>query len=163
MKPAVRGSCVVALALFASLLACKSNNKATPVAPPGVELDGFVFNEIFTCSQAFGSGTPFCADNQAPGQVRFAKTSPSTYQVRDVPDTGLVYNGTLGGLDFTWNAVSPDGYTETGTWTFSADGLGFSGTSHYIANDNSYSGDCNTTGAKLPAVPPAPSPIGACP
>jgi hypothetical protein len=153
-----------ALALLAGILGCSQKaDKATPLAPPAVEVDGFVYNEIYTCSQTFGNGAPFCADNRSGGKIQFTKTGTGTYRVRDVPDTGFVYNGTLSGLVFAWTAISPDGYTENGTWTFSSDGLGFAGISHYIADDNSYNGDCSTTGAKDPALPPAPAPIGACP
>jgi len=152
-----------ALLLVASALACNDSHKASPTTPPAVELDGFIFNEAYTCSQAFGSDAPFCADNQATGQIQFTKTGSGTYQVRDVPDSGFIYNGTLSGLTFTWTAVSPNGYTESGTWTFAADGQSFAGTSHYVADDQAYTGDCNATGARAPATPPAPGPIGACP
>ncbi len=79
--------------------------------------------------------------------ILFTSTAPGIYTGADVPDTGFVYNGTLSGTTFTWNAVSPLGYTETGIWTFSADGSTFSGSSHYVADPpGNYSGDCNETG-----------------
>jgi hypothetical protein len=157
---------IVTVALVTGALGCSKSsesNKTTPLAPPAVGLNGFTFNEIYNCSQSPASGIPYCADRLSSDQVQFTKTSSNTYSVRDVPDTGFFYSGTLSGLQFTWTAVSPNGYTETGTWTFAADGLSFTGISHYVANDNSYSGDCNTTGAKAPAMPPAPAGIGACP
>jgi hypothetical protein len=164
MRRVIRGLGTVAIAIVVGGTACsKNSNKGTPLAPPAVELDGFTFNEIFSCSQSPASGIPFCADLLTSDQIHFTQTSSNTYNVRDVPDTGFFYSGTLSGLQFSWTAVSPAGYTETGTWTFAADGLSFSGISHYAANNNSYSGDCVTMGAKEPAVPPAPPAIGACP
>ncbi len=160
-KPARIGT-LVAVALLAGLPACSKNNKSTPLAPPAVELDGLVFNEILTCNQTPATGGTFCADNQVPAQLKFTKTSSNTYRIHDVPDTGVVFNGTLSGLEFTWNAANPLGYTETGTWTFASDGASFAGISHYVANDDSYSGDCSATGAKDPARPPAPTPVSPC-
>lgn len=157
----------VIMLLCVSLLAasgCGSSNKSTVAPPPGVDLDGFVFNEVYSCSQTPAGGPPaFCADDQAADTIQFFKTGSNTYQVRDVPDTGFLYTGTLAGLVFSWNATSPNGYTESGTWTFTASGESFSGSSHYVANDNSYSGNCTTNGAKAPATPPAAPPIGTCP
>jgi hypothetical protein len=157
------GPIAAVLVLAGSACTDSGNNKPNPLAPPAVDVDGFTFNEIYNCSQTPAAGTPTCADQLATDQIQFTKTSSNTYNVRDVPDSGFYYSGTLSGLDFTWTATSPNGYTENGTWTFAADGLRFSGTSHYVANDNSYSGDCLTTGAKAPAMPPAPPGIGACP
>lgn len=163
----MRVSVQVAKLLCVALLAasgCSKSNKSTTAPPPGIDLDGFVYNEVYSCSHT-PSGGPgsFCSDDQATDTIQFAKTGASTYQVRDVPDTGFVYNGTLSGLVFSWNATSPDGYTESGTWIFSADAATFSGVSHDIANDNSYNGDCSTNGARAPATPAPAPPIGTCP
>ncbi len=163
MRRRVPGRFFAACLALAGALGCSKSDKATPLAPPSVELDGLVFNQIYSCSESPASGVPFCADHQVLTQLQFTKTSSNTYRVRNVPDTGLVYNGTLSGAVYTWNAVSPNGYTETGSWSFTSDGASFAGISHYIANDDSYSGDCSSTGARAPGLPPAPSPIGACP
>lgn len=153
---------VVGLAAMLGLACGTSGNKAT-VAPPGaVDINGFTYTEIYTCNQTrSGSGT-VCADNQVSDVIQFTSTGPNTYQGRDVPDTGFTYSGTMSGLVLTWSAVSPDGYTETGTWTFSADGSTFSGSSNYVADDGTYNGRCNTNGAKVPGVPPAPAPVSPC-
>jgi|CXWL01.1.fsa_nt_gi hypothetical protein len=145
-------------------LACSDGGNKAMVAPPGaVDINGFTYNEIFTCNETFAGGTPICADNQAADVSQFTATGPSAFVGRDVPDTGFVYTGTMSGVILTWTAVSPNGYTESGAWTFSADGATFSGSSTYNANDASYSGRCNSTGARAPAVPAAPAAVAPCP
>ena len=131
---------------------------ASPLAP-----DGLTYTERYKCSQAFTGMPAFCADADVSDDIQFTQTGPSSYTARDVPDTGYLYTGTVSGRVLTWTATSPNGYSESGTWTFSADGSTFTGTSHYLANDNSYAGDCAETGARTPATPAPPPAIGACP
>ena len=117
---------IAALGLGAILMAgfgCGSNGNKTTVAPPGaVDINGFTFNEIFTCNETFTGAAPVCADNQVADVIQFTSTGASTYEGRDVPDTGFIYTGTMSGLVLRWTAVSPNGYTESGSWTFAADG-----------------------------------------
>jgi len=120
-------------------------------------LAGKVYSEKFTCNEVFaGSPTLSCPDLNDIDQIAFMQTSGNNYEVRDVPDSGFVMNGTMTGLTFQWTATSPNGYTETGTWTFSNGGGSFSGPSHYVADDASYSGDCHENGAIGIATPPDP-------
>jgi len=128
-----------------------------------LDLDGLIYVERYNCSQAFTGMPEFCADADVSDTLQFTRTGANTYTVRDVPDTGFLYSGTLAGLTFTWTATSPNGYSESGTWRFVSDASTFAGTSHYVANDNSYAGDCTQTGARSPATPAAPPPIGSCP
>ena len=154
-----------ALAIALLMCACTSNSNKTLLSPgkSSLALDGLVYNQRFNCSQSFTGGAPFCADQDVSDQIQFTKTGTNTYQARDVPDNGYLYTGSTSGITFTWTGTSPNGYTETGTWTFSADGATFSGTSHYVANDNSYAGDCASTGARAPATPATPAAVGVCP
>lgn len=155
-------TCTLGLAVLLQSACGSSGNKST-VAPPGaVDINGFMYTEIYTCNESRPGSPTVCADNQASDVIQFTATGASTYEGRDVPDTGFTYNGTMSGLVLTWTAVSPDGYTESGTWTFSADGSTFSGSSTYTANDRSYSGRCNTNGAKVPGMPSAPAPVAPC-
>lgn len=159
-KPLV--GCGMGLAAMLELACGSSANKST-VAPPGaVDINGFTYTEIYTCNETHTGSATVCADNQVSDVIEFTSTGASTYVGRDVPDTGFVYTATMSGLVLTWSAVSPDGYTETGTWTFSADGSTFSGSSNYVADDATYNGRCNTNGAKVPGVPPAPLPVAPC-
>lgn len=142
---------------------CGSSNNKPVVAPPGaVDIDGFVYNQIYTCNQTRPGSATTCADNQVADVIQFTTTGGSTYEGRDVPDTGFVYTATMSGLILTWTAISPNGYHESGVWTFSADGSAFSGSSTYNADDASYTGRCNSTGARTPAVPSAPAPVAPC-
>ena len=157
---------IAALGLGAILMAgfgCGSNGNKTTVAPPGaVDINGFTFNEIFTCNETFTGAAPVCADNQVADVIQFTSTGASTYEGRDVPDTGFIYTGTMSGLVLRWTAVSPNGYTESGSWTFAADGSTFSGSSTYTATNGSYTGRCNSTGARPPAFPAPPAPVAPC-
>lgn len=152
--------CVYA-ALFATALVgfgC-NNDDDTPVVPI---LDGRTYTEMYKCSQTFTGGDPFCADDNATDSLAFNHVSGNTYEVRDVPDTGFAYTGTLSGQTFTWTADSPDGYTEAGVWVFSSDFSTFEGASEYVADNATYAGECTTTGAEDPATPAEPPAIGAC-
>jgi hypothetical protein len=127
-----------------------------------INLDGATYTEKYTCNEQFGGGPPTtCPDLNVVDVIAFTSTGVDTYTGLDVPDTGFVYTGTMSGTTFTWSATSPAGYTETGVWTFSADGSSFSGSSNYVANDLSYSGTCNTNGVlgtvTTPPDPPLPS------
>ena len=158
---------IVGFGLGAALIvgpACGGDggNKTTFAPPGAVDINGFTYNEIFTCNETPAGGAAVCAENQAADVIQFTATGSSTHEGRDVPDTGFVYTGTMSGLVLTWTAVSPNGYTESGSWTFAADGSTFSGASTYTANDASYTGHCNETGARAPAIPAAPAPIAPC-
>jgi hypothetical protein len=126
-------------------------------------LHNLVFNEKYTCTQTNEGGEPFCADQNEQDAIRFTHAGGGFYEVRDEPDTGFVYTGSL--LDcttFSWNASSPGEYSEGGVWQFSNDQTTFSGQSAYIADDLSYAGACNQTGARSPAIPPNPPPLDPC-
>ena len=113
-------------------------------------------------SQAFTGQPEFCADLNVTDDIRFTETTADAFTVLDVPDSGFVLQGNLVGTVFTWTAVSPNGYTEAGSWTFTSDLSSFAGSSHYVADDGTYAGDCNETGVQS-GVPPDPPTIGACP
>jgi hypothetical protein len=126
-------------------------------------LDEQTYVERYTCAETFQGGAPYCADSNVSDNIRFNHVGGGDYEVRNVPDTGFIYNGTLTCRTFEWNAVSPGEYTEVGTWTFSDNLSSFSGSSTYAALDESYAGECNTTGALSPNVPPNPPPVPPCP
>ena len=115
------------------------------------------------CDGSDGGGPRYCADFNESDSIRFTHTGGGEYEVRDVPDTGFVYNGTLDCNVFDWDALSPGEYTESGVWTFSSDLESFSGSSTYTSiTPGHYEGDCNATGAEAPATPPIPPPLPAC-
>jgi len=147
---------IVLAAAIATEYGCNDNNPAAPRSTPG----GKSYTEKYTCNEEFGGVPPTtCPDLNVVDEIAFTATGTDTYEVRDVPDSGFLMTGTMAGDVFTWSATSPNGYTETGTWTFSSDHSSFSGSSHYVANDNSYAGDCNETGLQgttAPADPPSP-------
>jgi hypothetical protein len=127
-----------------------------------LELDGKIYNEKYTCNEQFGGVPPVtCPDLNEVDEINFVSTGPNTFEVRDVPDNGYVLTGTLSGSSFVWTAISPLGYHESGTWTFSASGDTFTGSSHYVADDNTYAGDCNENGllgaGTTPPDPPMPN------
>jgi hypothetical protein len=144
--------------------ACGSATTTTTIpgcpAPDG--LDGRTFNEIYTCIQSFGGDNPFCADSNEGDAIRFTHIGGGSYEIRDVPDTDFLYEGTIGCTTFTWVAEYPGEYIEQGTWEFTSDLVSFSGSSIYVAQDFSYNGSCNITGKEAPATPPNPQPIFPC-
>ena len=152
------------LTLHCSCAACQDGTTTTlSECPPLGGLHNVTFIEVFSCSEPSGGGGPaFCVDDNSSDSIRFSHKGNGSYEVRDVPDTGFVYNGTLGCKTFVWNALSPGQYTEHGSWTFSSNLSSFSGSSSYVALDASYSGDCNTTGAAAPETPPNPPPAAGC-
>jgi hypothetical protein len=154
---------IVALAfLLAIAVGCDTSSDSKPSLVP--DRDGVVFNHLYKCSQVGPSSTTeWCADPAGSEQIRFVKTGANTYSVEDVPASGWQQIGTVSGLNFHWHADSPNGYTETGTWTFSADGLTFEGDSSYVADSGAYHGICTGTGAVDPATPATPAAIGECP
>lgn len=124
------------------------------------DLDGDTFTEKFTCNKTFTGQPTTCPDVNQVDRLEFQRVGFRSYEVRNDPDTGFVIEGTLIGVTFNWTATSTSGYTEFGTWTFSSGGGSFSGPSHYTADDDSYSGDCNTNGDRglsIPADPPSPT------
>ena len=152
------------IALVAALgmeYGCASPNANRPGSGK-IELDGKTYKEKYTCNEQFGGVPPTtCPDLNKVDTIGFLSTGPNTFEVRDVPDNGYVLTGTLSGDTFIWSATSPLGYTETGTWIFSASADTFTGTSHYVATDNTYAGDCNENGAlgsgSIPPDPPLPT------
>lgn len=133
-----------------------------PVNNNPFRVNGKVYQEKYTCSQQFTAQAPFCADLNVVDTIRFDSTGSNHYEVRDLPDTGFLYTGTFTGQDFIWTATSPDGYHESGTWTFDAKGDVFSGSSTYTADDGTYTGECNTNGLLAPTTPADPPLLGAC-
>ena len=137
---------------------------ASPTAPrTGFTLGGKTYTEKYTCNEQFGGVPPTtCPDLNEVDVIIFQSTGANTVVGYDVPDTGYVYTGTRTGDVLNWTAISPLGYTEAGTWTFSPDGSTFSGTSHYVANaPGIYAGDCTTNGVlgsgSTPPDPPLPT------
>jgi hypothetical protein len=128
-----------------------------------LDLDGKLFTETFSCNQAFTGQPAFCSDLNRTDQIQFARTGLNSYEVRNVPDTGFLIEGDVSGLVFFWGATSPNGYSENGTWTFSPGGASYSGPSHYLADDGTYSGDCYTNGARGLSTPPDPPLPPGCP
>ena len=130
--------------------------------PSPAALDDRTYVEKYTCVESYPGGEPFCADSNASDSIKFDHLGGGSYEVRDVPPTGFVYNGTLTCRTFDWEALNPGTYTESGTWIFSNDLSSFSGSSTYGALDESFEGACNGTGAESPGVPPDPAPIPPC-
>ncbi len=153
----------VLIAFVAAVLlghGCSSNDERHEF----FDLSGAIYAEKFTCNQTPAGQPTTCSDLNEVDRLQFERDGFNTFEVRNVPDTGFVIHGTLIGLGFHWNATSPNGYTESGTWTFSRSGGSFSGPSHYVANNGSYSGDCNTNGdIGLLTTPPAPPYPAGCP
>jgi len=127
------------------------------------DLDGKLFTEKFTCNQTFTGQPPVCSDLNQVDQIEFHRIGFTTFEARNVPDTGFLIEGTLTGSTFVWDATSPNGYTESGTWAFTSSGNSFSGPSHYVADDLSYAGDCNTNGDRGLSTPPDPPLVAGCP
>ena len=151
-----------AAALFAGAVLAGFGCTDDDQADPFFELDGDTYSENFWCNKTFTGQPTTCPDPNRTDQVLFERTAPNTFEVRDVPDTGFLMVGSFSGFDFHWTATRPTGATKSGTWTFSSDGNSFAGPSHYVADDGSYSGDCNTNGDFLGPAPDPPAPAG-CP
>lgn len=143
------------VALDCSCDACGSATTTTPLpgGPGPGGLDGRTFNEIYTCIETPIGSDSFCADHNVHDAIRFTHVGGGSYEVRDVPDTGFLSEGTIGCTTFAWVASSPGEYTESGTWNFTSDLESFSGSSLYLADRFAYTGQCNTTGAESPAPP----------
>jgi len=142
---------------------CSSSDSSSINGSSMLQIDGKSFNEKYTCNESFGGGPLTCADLAVQDTIQFTLISGSTYEARDVPDTGFLYTGTFNGLVFNWTATSPDGYTEAGSWTFGTSGNSFSGSSTYIADDFTYQGSCKETGSVVPNVPSDPPLVTGCP
>ena len=100
----------------------------TAVNTQYVQVDGKTFNEKFTCNESFDGPSTAPTSPQGPGPVHLV--SGTTYEVRDVPDTGFrVHRKLQPGWSSTCTATSPDGYTAAGLWTFGTSGNSFSGSS----------------------------------
>ncbi len=127
------------------------------------DLDGKLYHEKFSCNQTPTGQPTICSDFNQSDEIQFSRLGSNSFEARNVPDTGFHIVGTLSGFVFQWTATSPNGYTESGTWTFSSNGNTFAGPSHYVANNGSYSGDCNTNGdIGVGGVSDPPAPTG-CP
>jgi hypothetical protein len=123
---------------------CPPCTTTTLACPAAGGLDKLVFQEKYDCVE---SGS--CVDDDETDSIRFDHKGGGSYEVRDFPDTGFVYTGILSCTTFEWMADGGD-YTESGTWEFNTALTSFRGTSSYEAKDESYSGDCEATGAKSP-------------
>ena len=151
------------LAFVAALALGLGCDSSTETPPPRFILDGKIYTEKFTCNETSAPGAPLtCPDLNQTDVIQFEYTGGTTFEVRNVPDTGFIYTGELVGMTFTWTATSPNGYTESGSWDFVSSGAEFTGSSHYVADaPGTYSGDCNTNGtlgtATVPADPPPPA------
>jgi hypothetical protein len=161
-------ACALGVAFVAALglgLGCNSSSYDNSPPPQNPSLDGKTYTEKYTCNEIFGAPPLSCPDLNVTDVINFQSTGGNTFEGRDVPDTGYVYTGTLSGTTLTWTATSPLGYTESGTWTFSASFDSFSGSSHYedAAVPPSYSGDCNTNGVLAPGTPSDPPLPSGCP
>ena len=158
-----RPECAVLIAFVTAVLigqGCSTNDERHEA----FDLGGKFFTEKFSCNETPTGQPTFCSDLNEVDQLQFERDGFNTFEVRNFPDTGFVIHGTLIGLAFHWNATSPNGYTESGTWTFSPGGGSFSGPSHFVANSGSYRGDCNTNGdIGLLGTPPAPPLPAGCP
>lgn len=130
--------------------------------PPQDALDNVDLNEIYTCIQKFTGQSYFCSEQDEGDTIRFTHQGGGNYEGRDVPDSGFVYTASLSCTTLVWSAVSPNGYTETGTWEFSSDLSTFSGSSIYIATNNTFQGQCLETGAVSPATPADPPALPPC-
>lgn len=126
--------------------------------PAANGLDGALFNEKYSCEETSG-GPKYCSDLDSTIQLQFTLQGGggTTYEVKHVPDDGVVKTGTLDCTTFTWIALAPDQYEETGVFEFSPNLNAFTGSSEYVALDESYEGECNINGAKAPT--PAPDPL----
>lgn len=132
--------------------------------PAANGLDNVQFNEVFTCQEQAG-GPIYCGEVGVEKNLLFQLKvggGGGEYEVRHQPDDGVLKTGILDGTTFTWTALAPGEYTESGVWKFSCDLQSFSGPSSYEALDQSYSGSCNITGAADPATPPDPPLPPAC-
>ena len=156
-------SCSCAACAISTTTTSSTTTTTTSECPQPDVLDGRTYIEIYTCAESFQGSQPYCGDLNVSDSIRFTHVDGGDYEVRDVPDTGFVYTGTLTCRTFDWTALSPGEYTEAGTWTFSANLASFSGSSTYDALDQSYTGECNTTGAESPSTPPNPTPVPPCP
>jgi hypothetical protein len=158
-----KAACLAFTVALGLAYGCGSSTTPGPV----FVLDGKTYTEKFTCNKTLTAGGPVtCPDLNATDVIQFQYVSGTTFVVHDVPDTGFLYTGTLSGMTFTWTATSApaDAYTESGSWTFEASGATFSGSSHYVADDGSFQGDCNVNGAIGTAtVPPDPPSPAGCP
>jgi hypothetical protein len=69
--------------------------------------------------------------------------------IEDPPGTFLFSgSGTLCGDVFQWGAVSPDRFTETGTWTFFEEGDVFEKVSTYVGVGGEFGGECVGNGRR---------------
>ena len=152
------------LALLVVGVGC-TNSDDTTTTTPTFAVDGKSYIEKYTCNEVFPpSPTLTCPDLAVQDTIQLTLITGNQYEGRDVPDTGYVYNGTFSGQVFTWTAVDPiNSYTESGVWTFDAAGNFFTGSSTYTANDGSFTGNCNETGALAPIVPSDPPLVSGCP
>lgn len=155
-------ACVVSTTTTSTTTTTGTTTTTVGGCPPQDALDDRTYNETYTCSFVPQGGEPSCDVTNAQDALHFTHTGGKDYEVRDVPDTGFVYNGSLNCRTFEWTALSPGDYTEEGTWQFSGDLSEFSGSSSYFALDSSYAGDCNATGAEVPDFPPNPPLVPPC-
>jgi len=121
------------------------------------------FNQLENCSQTNSGQAAYCAFSQGALTIQLTDLGGGQWQAVTVPDSGYVAMGTMSNGSFTYSATSSAGYTEQGSWEFNAAGTAYSGNSTYVANDNSFTGQCHLSGAIVPNEPANAQPIGACP
>ena len=133
-------------------------------ATPFSALDGVVFNEKYSCRQAFTGQSYQCVDSNVQDKIKFKHLGGGQFEIRDEPDNGFVYNGSFADCnEFNWTAIYPGEYSETGMWVFNDALTTFSGASAYTADLGTYAGQCEETGARFPTTPPNTPPITPCP
>src|SRR5690606_33409920 len=95
-----------------------TTSSTMPVCPPSSGLDDALFNESFSCEEQVGADPISCVDVESSQQLRFTLLGGGggDYEVRHVPDDGVIKTGTLVCTTFHWIALAPDQYTEEGTW-----------------------------------------------
>jgi len=128
----------------------------------GFDVNGRVYNTITKCSRTPTGQAPVCVIPGAMAKIQFTRVSSNDYEVRTVPDSGVVYIGTFAGTLFEFTSDNPAGFAETGSWAFTTNGNAFVGSSTVVADDGSYTGDCTENGAIVPGVPASPPAVGAC-
>jgi hypothetical protein len=121
------------------------------------------FNQLENCSQTNSGQGAQCVFAQGALQLQFTDLGGGQWQAVTVPDSGWVAVGPMSGGTFNYSATSSAGYSESGSIEFNAAGTAYSGSSSYVANDNSFTGQCRQSGAIVPNEPPNAPGIGACP
>ncbi len=102
----------------------------------------------------------FCCSDNAFGPFTGTDTLAVTQNSSALcftDDQGGTFEGTISGMDFTWNGTTPGSpvVDECGEWVFS-DEDNYSKTTTYFREDGSGGGACTGIGARIPAPTPTP-------